>query len=84
MMEGYEVETCVYLPVKDGDTDYDGATYRRFDIASKDEAIGLAQRLLPKDCWGSVVITPFHREPFDSHYPSVLHKVYDGDSFYVD
>jgi len=85
LLAGYEVCTCVELPVKDGDTDYDNAVYRRFDCETKKQAITLAMRLLPNDCWGSVEVTEFIREYFDPECPGAgLHKVYTSDTKYVE
>ena len=83
ILHGFEVETCTELPCKDGEADYDSATYRRFDCKTLDDAQRLARKLLPNDKWGSVAITEFRREPFEPGFP-VLHKEYVADTTYVE
>lgn len=84
MLWGYEVQTCIDLPVKDGDTDYDSAVYRAFDCPTKREALSLAAKLLPDDKWGGVEVTEFIRELYDQDCPAAgWHKIYIGDTEYV-
>lgn len=88
LMEGYEVETCVTLPIKDGEADYDAAEYRRFDfrLSALAAAKQKAKELLPNDKFGAVTINEFHLEPLVENAPMMpryWHKVYTNASIEI-
>lgn len=88
IIAGYEVETCMSLPIKDGEADYDSAEYRRFDfpLTSLDAAKRKAKQLLPNDKWGAVTINEFHLEPLVENAPMMpryWHKVFKNASIEI-
>lgn len=76
-MEGYEVESCVELPIKDGDADYDAAKYLRTWVATREEAELWAREHLEKDCWGSISVIPYVLTPY-REFPKIMHLDYTG------
>lgn len=83
-MRGWEVETCVNLPpTPEGEADYDNATYKCYEVDTHEQALALANRLLPNDCFGAIEVNEFYREPYEPGFPG-LRKEYIGESEYVE
>lgn len=80
----FEVETCVSIPLNEfGDSDLDRAVNRRYIVATKDAALEMAKRLLPKDAFGSVVVTPIEFvDPYGDGMPSTFAWEPVGDSLH--
>lgn len=85
LLRGYEVRTCVELPLKYGEVDHDNARYCAFHVETKRKAKELARHLLPKDKWGGVEITEFRLEYYDEACPAAgMHRVYTSDPEYIE
>lgn len=83
--EGFEVDVTTELPTTEsGEPDYDNATHHLINCTSKTQAEQFAQMWLDRDKWGAVAITPYRIEDLADTRPSPTHKVYTGDSFYVE
>lgn len=83
IMEGYVVETCVELPIIDGEANFDAAVYKRIDfgLLQLEEAKKKAKELLRNDKFGAVQILQFRLEPLVDNapiFPGYWHKVYEG------
>lgn len=82
-IEGYETESCVDLPIKDGDGDYDNAKYKREWHATLEEATAWAEAHIDNDFWGAISIIPYALTPF-SEFPNIYHLEYTGDATHVE
>jgi len=78
----YEVEWTSSVPLdEDGDALLDQATnvVKRFE--GYDDALSYAKKVLPKDWWHSVMLTPCHYERHNEDGHSWCELVYDETEF---
>lgn len=84
ILTGWEVEWCDSIEREsDGSMNPDSGTYRIKDFSDKEKAEAFARSVLPKDVFGSVRLTPFHREPYEEGL-SATYKEYDRDSEFIE
>lgn len=68
----FEVEWCDHIPVfEDGCHDMDNAHFNCLFFKTKKKALEFAKRILPKDKFGAVMITPVE---WRDQYPNTLFK----------
>lgn len=84
LSQGWEVEWCTSIPVDErGESEHDNATFSFRDFATEAEAMAFARTVLPQDQYGSVRVTPFHMERYESNLPGTFRE-YDSDCIYVE
>jgi len=83
--EGFEVDITTELPMdENGEADYDEAKHHIINCTSRAQAEQFAKTWLGRDKWGAVAITPYRIEDLADTRPSPTHKVYTGDTFYIE
>lgn len=85
----WEVEWCSEIPLdENGDSDMDAAKYHFVHIQDKDKALAYAKKVLPKDAFGAVRVTPMMFVAYDEDdadlYPHVGFWDATSDSIIVD
>ncbi len=84
LLEGWEVEWCVNVPVdRNGDAYHDDADRRFADFKTEEEARAFALKVLPSDWYGAVRVTPFYTEPYNDGYPGGSRE-YSADPEYIE
>lgn len=78
--KGWEVEWISDLPMaRDGEADWDRATYSYRDFPEEATAVAFAKQIAPKSCLGVAHVRDFTTDRYNQRDYGQVHAEYDGE-----